>query len=57
MTALRKLIAAVKGGVVATFALNQFPDQATGTLVEFLPLYGFKPDLIAGDFAKLANVA
>ena len=57
MTALRKLIAAVKGRVVPSFTFNQLADQATGTLIEFLAIDGFKPDFVAGDLAKLANVA
>ena len=51
------MIAAEKAGVVPPFALNQLPHQATGALIEFPPIDGFKPDFVAGDLAKLANVA
>lgn len=54
---LGELIAAIKGRVVPPLAFNQLADQATGTLIEFLPIDGLKPDFVAGDLAKLANVA
>lgn len=57
MAALGELIAAIEGGVVPPFAFNQLADKAARTRIEFLPIDGLKPDFIAGDLAKLANVA